>query len=274
MFHLVVAMACEARPLIRKFGLQAASEERAFRVYETAGCSLVVSGVGKTAAAAATAYLAARGGPRAQAWLNVGVAGHRSLDGGRGVLAHKIVDGATGRSWYPPQLVGGSCGRSVLISVDEVESEYREEAAYDMEAAAFWPTAVRFSTAELVQSFKVVSDNPREPSSRLDADSIEALIEGQIETVGDLASRLEALAATLPEGPDLEPFLERWRLSVTQQRRLSRLLTRLAALSPQAQRHSFVAGLVDDLESGSTTSGGEVLRRLEELIESLPVGSY
>ena len=66
--------------------------------------------------------------------------------------------------------------RSALITVETVEREYAEDAAYDMEAAGFYPIAWHASTAELVQSLKVISDHPGDLVADLDLHRIEGLI--------------------------------------------------------------------------------------------------
>jgi len=156
--------------------------------------------------------------------------------------------------------------------VDQVESEYREEAAYDMEAAGFWPTATRFATAELVQSYKVVSDSPESSVSKLDAAAIEELVAARVDEIESLADALGELANDLPRDEiDPAPFLEHWRLTVTQERQLRRLLRRWNALketgSPADGLDEVVRRLVDE----RVRSGSEALDRFEREIDALPV---
>src|SRR4029077_10756350 len=101
MLRFVVALQAEARPLVERFGMVAVSESP-FPVYRGEEGWLIVSGHGKAASAAATAYLhLAAGGALGRAWLNVGLGGHGRRTLGDGVLAHKITDAASGASWYP-----------------------------------------------------------------------------------------------------------------------------------------------------------------------------
>ena len=55
MIHLVVALPAEASPLIERLGLRRDMAGRAMRLYVGDDLRLVVSGVGKVAAAAAAA---------------------------------------------------------------------------------------------------------------------------------------------------------------------------------------------------------------------------
>lgn len=271
--HLVVAMSCEARPLIRHFGLVAEADSSAFRIFSSARCDLVVSGVGKTSAAAAVAFLAGRRPSDPSAWLNVGIAGHPTLPTGSVVVAHKIVDEASGRAWYPPRLDSRSVPSCTVISVDHVEEDYAFDAAYDMEAAGFWPTANRFATAELVQCLKVVSDSPASPSRGLNASAIESLVEAQLSSLDELAAELRSLCAVLPtDDLDASPFLARWRLTVSEQHKLHRLLRRWRALTSGSDPEWSLEEVVTRIDAAkSGCSGSEALTLLGQEIDELPV---
>jgi nucleoside phosphorylase len=210
LIRLVVALPAEARPLIRRYELARAAGGE-FPVWRADGVALVVSGVGRHKAAAATAFLAAAEGPgegaSEAAWLNVGIAGHRSLPLGEAVLAHKVVSAAGGRAWYPPLLFEPPCATAAVITVgrpetsypeDRPETSYPEEAAYDMEATGFCLAAARFASAELIQVVKVVSDNAAAPLDRLTAGGVEELIERRVEIVAGIAERTAALAGHPP----------------------------------------------------------------------------
>ena len=170
--------------------------------------------------------------------INVGVAGHQNVDVGELVVANKIVDQSTAHSWYPPQLVS-SVVSSTLITVDEPEETYPERAAYDMEAAGFFPSATRCSSGELVQSIKVISDNPYQSIASLNARSIEQLITKNVSKIEQFINRLSELSTeikVLPHHGSLpESWANRWSFSVTQGHRLRRLLQRWRALIGDAE---------------------------------------
>src|SRR3954468_18859062 len=105
MLRFVVAFQAEARPLVERFGMEPAGEGP-FAIYRGDDAWLIVSGLGKAAAAAATAYLHLfSGGEMGRAWLNVGPGRHQPRPGGRRRNPHKISDGASGASWYPQLVV-------------------------------------------------------------------------------------------------------------------------------------------------------------------------
>jgi nucleoside phosphorylase len=270
MLRFVVALQAEARPLADLFGLQAVEEGGPFRVFRGAEGWLIVSGLGKAAAAAATAYLhLLAGGGSGCAWLNVGVGGHSRRAVGEMVLAHKISDLGSGVSWYPQLVLDAPCPTAPLLTVERVEEEYSPPWVYEMEAAGFFPTACRFSTAELVHALKVVSDNPEATLSRRKSSSfVQELIERNLPEIESFAHGLAALARDLAvlatDPPGYAEALASCRFTVAEQRRLRRLLQRLAVLAP-SEPATDVVGAARPVEAR------DVLRLLEERLAALPV---
>lgn len=195
MLRFVVALPAEARPLVDRFSMVLASEAP-FPVYRGQEAWLILSGHGKAAAAAATAYLhLASGGAPGRAWLNVGLGGHGQRPLGEGVVAHKVSDAASGVSWYPQLVVDSPRPTLPVFTVERVEEEYSPPWIYESEAAGFFPTACRFSVAELVHCYKVVSDNPDATLSRRRSNAaIEELIARNLEDVEAFARGLAELA--------------------------------------------------------------------------------
>lgn len=233
MISLVVALPAEARPIVRRFGLERDPRVRSRR-YRGRDLELIVSGVGARAASTAVEELAAEAGSRAGGWVNFGIAGHRDLPLGAVRLAHKVVDVESGRSWYPPAPFATPCPGAVVRSVAAVELAPADDALYEMEAAGFCRSAVRVATAETVQVLKVVSDNRATPPTRLTARSVEELVEGSLPTLEQLIGEMAVLVGGREERmappAGLDGFKERWRFTVTQERQLDRLLRRLGTL--------------------------------------------
>ncbi len=245
MIRFVVALPAEARPLIERFELTRA-DAAAFPLWQGAEASLVVCGVGRAAAAAATGYLAGRlRGAGEAAWINVGVGGHHGLAVGEAVLAHKVVEAASGRSWYPPLVFEPPCPTATVLTVDRPETSYPTDAVYEMEAAGFCSAAARFASAELVQVVKVISDNAESPTRRLSGARVQELIGARIAPVARLAEETAILARELRSRrappPALSGFLDRWRFTVSERRRLERLLRRLAVLEAAAPEAAELA---------------------------------
>ena len=236
--NLVVAYAAEARPLVQHFGLTPAGTNGGFHLHASEWMQLVVCGVGKSAAAAATGYLFARGGSgRDQAWLNVGIGGHRDLPVGSVRLAHRVLDRATGQRWYPQPTFRLECGTCDVVTVDVPEETYPEDAIYEMEASAFYDTCVRFSSAELVHVIKCVSDNRSEPLRNVTPQRTERLLEDALAVIDAAVAAMSEAAATQrrlhADPPELAAFLERWHFTATQTLQLRDALRRWALIRPQ-----------------------------------------
>lgn len=266
MLRFVVALQPEARPLIARYRLEPEREPGAFKVYHRDDAALVVSGVGKVASAAATAYLhLAAGGVRQAAWINAGIAGHGRLAVGEAVLAHTVRDAASGERWYPPYVFEPPAAAGEVVTVDTVEERYGGDAAFEMEASGFYPTACRFATAELVQCLKVVSDGPGADPSAITAKRVEQLMGDRLGEIERLADELLPLADELrrleQEPPELAELTARWRFTVTETRQLRRLVQRWRALEPG--RPLPVA------ELASLGRGKEVVRHLRRQLDEL-----
>ena len=77
--NFIVALQAEARPLIDKFKLQKSTKFKTFRIFHNTKHRLIVSGIGQVQAAAATGFLLGLLKDKAEALLNVGLAGHGKL---------------------------------------------------------------------------------------------------------------------------------------------------------------------------------------------------
>ena len=233
MLCLVVALAAEARPLIAHYRLRAL-EGHPYRICVGDQTHLIVSGVGKVAAAAAAAYLRAQIGAAPAAWLNVGVAGHGRHAVGAALLAHKVVDATSGQPFYPTFTAPPPCRTTLLHTVDRAQPA-AGDLAFDMEASGFCEVAQRFATSERVHCLKVVSDNPQCPYQTLNAKKVEALIAAQLDAVAHVGQHLRALSEQLhalhADPPGLAELTARWSFTATQQHQLRGLLVRWHTLT-------------------------------------------
>lgn len=269
MINLVVALPAEARPLIARYRLTDKTTRGGFRIYRNAGMSLVISGPGKIAAAAATALLASCNSAAEQtAWLNIGIAGHATHATGQSLLAHRVTDHATGKSWYPPQLFELATTTTSLLTVDTPENRYHHDLAYDMEASGYYAVATRFSSAELVQCFKVVSDNREHSTAAITAESCAQLITQALDEIDPLLDALSALARehgswhAMPAG--LEQLARQWHFTVSQQHQLTELARRWKVLVPDQPLW------LDGLASSKNATG--VLQCIQQHLDSLAPG--
>ena len=264
MINLVVALPAEARPLINHYRLIHKQTHAAFPLYSNDSMALVVSGPGKVAAAAATAWLAGLAGEsRRAAWLNIGIAGHATHAIGTGLLVNRITDRASNRSWYPPQVHDLDIPANRLLCTDAPENDYGDDALYEMEASGFYPAACRFSSGELVQCFKIVSDNRQQSSTHINAKLCTQLLSGQLQQIDRVVGALQQLQQQYSERhsthPDHERMLGHWHFSVSQQHRLTRLLQRWTTLAPGQPAWSSA---LDKLKTATA-----VLQHLEQQLD-------
>ena len=267
--NLVVALSCEARPLIQQFKLKQEKAIAGFRCYGNRdGINLIVSGAGKLATATACGFLAGSqiakqaGGA---AWFNIGIAGHRSIPVGEGALIHKVTDQLSGRVSYPPMVLSAQCPTSSLITVEHPETDYAEDAAYDMEASVFATTAGRFITSELVQVYKIISDNPTNPVESVTEQRIGHWVEGRLNIIEQLVSQIHNLAKeynriySLPS--EVFELAQLVRFTASQRVQLESACRRFYALGGKS--------LIDKLDGRNVRSAKELLVRLETLTAAI-----
>ena len=237
--NYVVALDCEAAALIAHFRLKRDRQCRAYPLYLGTALGdlairLVVAGVGKVAAAAATAYLAARCPTDQSAlWINLGIAGHASAEIGDAFWAHKVTEASNGRSIYPNRLLQGDHDSLSLLTVDEPAIDYPEDAAVDMEAAAYCHIASRFTTLELLQCFKVISDNLSSGTANIRPDTVAQMVSAHLPELERVMSRWQELADTIrPLEPraELDTLLPGVRLSHAQRHKAAEAVRRLRVL--------------------------------------------
>ena len=273
MLNIIVALKCEAKPIIHQYGLKRRSGQHAFAVYENDDIVLTISGWGKVAAAAATSFVHVLTGMRSHsAWLNIGIAGHRERAIGQGVLAQKISNAATGRNWYPPMIMDVPCELENLLTVDKVEENFSENAVYEMEAAGFYETASRFSTAELIHCYKVVSDNKLSSVSGISAEVVTNLIENKLQDIECILSGMKKISnelCALDRIPGhYQEICDRWHFSVYQKAELQRLLKRREVLAQNEETEEN--GLISRLSACKNSKG--VISSLKQDLGVVPIG--
>ncbi len=235
MIHIVCALKAEAQPLIQALRLKGRSEAE-FPIYENRNTRLIISGLGKVAAAAAVSYLHMWSGREARAWLNFGLAGHAEAERGELYAIHKVMDGDSGECWYPCFCFDTDLPRTSLVSVSRVENDYDQAMLYDMEAAGFMATATRFVTTERTHCLKLVSDNRREGVEQVNAEMAQGMISRRLDEIVAFIDALRDLEVA-EEGREAEEafaaITARWHFSQYQQKQLRRLLQRWYALKEQ-----------------------------------------
>lgn len=195
----VCALHCEARPIIDYYRLKKSHDDNAFELYRGDNTLCIISGIGKIASAAACAWIAARYHDEASiAWINLGIAGSAEHPIGSAFSLNQVIDADTGQRFYPV-----ACGRPVLpgspcLTLSQPGDDYRHEILFDMEASGFMYSALRFSSAELTQSIKIVSDNLHQKTGK-NRQQVSDLIHQNIESINRQAGDLVALNGEVAE---------------------------------------------------------------------------
>lgn len=236
MLNIVAALATESRPLVDHFRLREDRSAVGFRVFQGGGIRLVVTGMGRVACAAGVAALGEREADAGvPAWLNLGIAGHGRHAVGEGVHALCIIEAATGRHWYPPQVLEMPGRGETICTVDTAETDYRDDHVYDMEASAFYATALRYATGELIQTYKIISDNRDNGIDTVGKHGVRQSIVDHLPSIEAMVSGLSGLAddvdAAHPRLAELDHIISRWHFSVSQQNQLRALMRRWETLS-------------------------------------------
>jgi len=261
---------------------------------------LVISGIGKTNAAAATAHALSRL-PNNSCALNMGIAGSDNPIGTlfrASCITNRVNDSITNdgphkqQSLYPPQIFRQHPPGISVCTVDQPSINYCESEAFDMEAHAFCTTARRYLTAELVQSLKIISDNPQTPLLQENSDEqtfkinkqfVTDLVENNISDINSYASELVESARSLPANSQVHAstgtsissseltrlFIQHMHFTESEQRMLNDILNRYAVLKRPVPYLSFDDdGIVEsDFESAKPAANlpGNAAALLKEL---------
>lgn len=172
MIYLFTALYPEAQGLISRFHLKKEiSSGLRFQTFynEKENIRLTIAGAGEIAAACAVSSVCMKYGAGAGDFLvNLGIAGADATRGSL-FLGNKIVEQATGKTFYPDILYAHGLPEAMLITSPGVQKqgEMQENTAqwnvdgnvlYDMEAAAVYQAGSYFFGPHQMSFLKVVSD--------------------------------------------------------------------------------------------------------------------
>ena len=231
---IYAALPCEAKPLVEHFKLKKDTTIQPFAVYLNQDICLTVTGLGKSAMAAGVAYSQALfAGLEHPVLVNIGIAGHIGHAIGSLFLIDKINDFDSLKSYYPPLVFTPPCPTANIQTLSRPQIDYDPHYLCDMEASAFYETALRFSTGELIHCLKVISDNESSPAENIQPKQVAILIAAHVAAIETLLAELSRLAAliTAPEPAQFEQLIQRYHFTVSEQGQLKNQLSRWAALT-------------------------------------------
>ncbi len=262
---IFVALECEAKAIVNQFKLKKEINSHPFSIYKNETAILTVTGVGKIAMAGGVAYTLAKFSASLMPVLvNIGIAGHKTQAIGGLLLASKIVDVDSSKVFYP-QLIGVNWPETSELRTTTVpNTDYNCNCLNDMEAAAFYEMAVKFSSSELIHCLKVVSDNESSSIDNINAKTVfEWLANHSVEIEKVCKHFLQIRASIIPE--ELEGYNEivnQWHFTVSGKVKLKSLLRRWAVLSSTSWIYENKANY---------KSGKELLHKLAADVDCLGV---
>lgn len=208
MIYMAVALYVEAEPLIKNMKLKRDSAYDKFQVFTSPNVRLVLTGPGEIHGAAAVSYVCALCPPgRSDVFVNFGICGAAAdIPRGRLFLIHSIVEGSTGRRFYPDLLWEHDFETAVIetVPVPATAMEGRRARLVDMEAAGIYQAAQIYFMQHRMLFFKVVFDHPgNDPehaggsegacnAEPMSPESVRQLCDNCIQTVLRFITRVEA----------------------------------------------------------------------------------
>jgi nucleoside phosphorylase len=230
------ALPSEAKAFIDYFGLKQVMTIRPFAHYTGNELCLTVTGVGKTAMAAALAYSqAAFLAVEQPVLINIGIAGHKSHALGSLFLIEKIIDSDSLKSHYPQLILKPPCPTLTVRTSSRPQLTYEHSDLCDMEASAFYETAIRFSSSELIHCFKIISDNQSSPANTVNPKQVIALISPHLPTIVTFVGKITEMSGLVnPEmTQDLlfDDLTEKFHFTASQKMHLKSRLSRWRVLT-------------------------------------------
>ena len=254
---IYTALPCEAKPLVEHFKLKKDLTVQTFAVYVSRDICLTVTGLGKSAMAAGVAYTQALFAVEAPFFmLNLGVAGHQDAALGSLFLMDKITDAESLRSYYPSMVFSLPYARGELKTVSRPQLRYESATFFDMEASAFYETAVRFISSEFVFCLKVVSDNQHSSVENIQAPQVSKWIAEHVDDIESLLAKVTAYRVQEGQESDallFDTLIQRYHFTVNERRQLKNHLEHWAVVTDHQPL---------ELDESVLTSAKEVLNWL------------
>lgn len=208
MIYLFTALYPEAQGLISRYHLKKEiSSGLRFQTFynEREGIQLTITGAGEIAAACAVSSICIKYGAGVGDFLvNLGIC---AADATRGSLffCHKLMEQATGKTFYPDILYAHECMEATLITSSVVQSQRKMQEStmqqkaedivlYDMEAAAVYQAGSYFFGPHQMSFLKVVSDFGEE--QRIKPSDVAAIMDANADKIDVYLKMLKSLEET------------------------------------------------------------------------------
>ena len=230
----VVALKEEAQIILEHFKLKAVNQKTIYPIYKNEEEThwLTISGIGRSNAAAATAYLYSFSkASKYTSWVNIGIAGSDKGNYGDLYLVDKISTYQVKKSTYPSTMPKTSLPKMHLFTSDIPISDYSTYELIDMEGSAFFDIASKLTSKEFICLMKVISDGPENDIKEITKSKISNLIKENLLKIIDVISYYERLSEEefqITEKPELFYAIKsKWHFTATQSYKLETLLRRI-----------------------------------------------
>ena len=230
----VVALKEEAQIILEHFKLKAVNEKTIYPIYKNEQEThwLIISGIGRSNAAASTAYLYSFSkASKYTSWVNVGIAGSDKGNYGDLCLVDKISTFQGKKSTYPSTMPKSRLPKMHLFTSDFPILDYSTYELIDMEGSAFFDIASKLTSKEFICLMKVISDGPKNDIKEITKSKISNLIKENLLKIIDVISYYERLSEEelqITEKPELFYAIKsKWHFTATQSYKLETLLRRI-----------------------------------------------
>ena len=230
----VVALKEEAQIILEHFKLKAVSEKTIFPIYKNEEEThwLIISGIGRSNAAASTAYLYSFSkASKYTSWINIGIAGSGKGNYGDLYLVDKISTYQRKKSTYPLTMPKANLPKMHLFTSDIPISDYSTYDLIDMEGSAFFDIASKLTSKEFICLMKVISDGPENDIKEITKSKISNLIKENLLKIIDVISYYERLSEEefqITKKPELFYAIKsKWHFTAAQSFKLEFLLRRI-----------------------------------------------
>ena len=187
--NFIVATLSEGQPIIDLFNLSNKRITNKLIIYYSEQVSLTITGIGKLnciVSVVQTFYELKQ--ERNNIWINVGLAGHKVLQIGQVFGVRKIIDKSSQKVFFP---FNGKFDipTQECVTLESIQNKYCTK-LQDMECIGFFQAASKFSTSELIQTIKIVSDNEKSSINFNDKKAIYRIISKHNELIKKLCKYL------------------------------------------------------------------------------------
>ncbi len=249
MIYIFTALFCEAEPLIDKYDMKPDGGYPFGGFVSPDGrIRIILTGVGKTGAAAAVSYSCEKYGIGANDFvINIGTSAGGAARHGA-YLINKVTDKDTGRTYYPDMLYNTGLRESAVTTLSGIAGQdltsSDDDMLWEMEASGFCDAARLFMPPHKVQLIKAVSDGGAENGEEL---TEEILVTTVRDSLDDITSAIEVFMGIgeeeQPEMPDVREYAEDLKCSETMRQDLIKLFVYCRNSGREPER------ILDDMRS-------------------------